>query len=683
MLKRNGKIICPPIRLCDRSIVKSFFSPAIRFIGTRRYRSKLLLLSCLVLVPLLGVTAMLTIRFQDDIRRLERAHHGLHVAPHLLQLMADAGRAGGYALLDDHAARESILVRIRNERWPAVRHNLKTQGLESGATRELEASLDDAAQAPSEYLAYLKLAESAGRLLQHVAEDSGLLLARNSSDRLLADTLVVKLPALMLATARIRDVGAQALSRQRLRGKDRQQLLVTRGALAPLLDWISQNITRAGELNTALGNALQPATDKLNQDMLAAEARLTLELLDTMTLDTPAKAYFAGVDSGVAATGTLAESLTSQGIARLQAEIVRATQQRNLMLFMAATGLFGLLYLGVGAYLSILGSIRSLSDATARLGDGDLGARADILGRDELTDVAHGFNRMAEALAQLIADSQRATEQLGSAVTAMSNGAERIVSASSAQHDAAEQAAASVQQLTVGIHEVATHAEDTASLSQRASEVAMRGASQAATVARDISDLSQSLSDTSARATRLEAHSRDIGGIVQTIKEIADQTNLLALNAAIEAARAGDRGRGFAVVADEVRCLADRTAQSTRQIASTIETVQAEVGEVTTALGAVSAHMQQRAQSIGALSDGLAELQGEVDAALAHVQGIVTTTAEQREAGNQISQRVQQMAVIAEENFAAARNSGGIASDLSALSHRLRQTVSGFRLAPA
>ncbi|MBC9784566.1 methyl-accepting chemotaxis protein [Heliobacterium chlorum] len=72
----------------------------------------------------------------------------------------------------------------------------------------------------------------------------------------------------------------------------------------------------------------------------------------------------------------------------------------------------------------------------------------------------------------------------------------------------------------------------------------------------------------------MNAMSREIGSITETITQIASQTNLLALNASIEAARAGEHGRGFAVVAEEVRKLAEESVKAANDIKVLIGNVQ-------------------------------------------------------------------------------------------------------------
>ncbi len=79
------------------------------------------------------------------------------------------------------------------------------------------------------------------------------------------------------------------------------------------------------------------------------------------------------------------------------------------------------------------------------------------------------------------------------------------------------------------------------------------------------------------RVIRLGEKSKNIGQVLEVIRNMSEQTNLLALNAAIIAAQAGENGRGFAVVAEEIRDLSENTKDSIEQIEDLIEAVQREV----------------------------------------------------------------------------------------------------------
>ncbi len=78
----------------------------------------------------------------------------------------------------------------------------------------------------------------------------------------------------------------------------------------------------------------------------------------------------------------------------------------------------------------------------------------------------------------------------------------------------------------------------------------------------------------------LEGVGQEVGGIVQTLREVSDaaseitkialQTRLVAFNASVEARRAGEAGRGFGVVADAVKDLAGKVEASSKAIMGTV-----------------------------------------------------------------------------------------------------------------
>jgi len=266
----------------------------------------------------------------------------------------------------------------------------------------------------------------------------------------------------------------------------------------------------------------------------------------------------------------------------------------------------GMTLLGLGAAY-FLGNtlVRPLESINQRMqdiseGEGDLTARLEVDGTDEVAQLAVRFNRFVENIHTLVREVILIAEAIGSGSRQMTTGTGEMATTAEAIARNAEDQKGNVQQATARVGTIAQSSQVVSSnvaSAQQVFEVAQKAAEEGG------SAVAQAVSGMQA----ISANSLQIGSILTVITEIANQTNLLSLNAAIEAAKAGDQGKGFAVVAEEVRKLAERSAQAVKEIAVLVQTstrnVETGAERVDTAGSALKRIQEAIAASGGRLTD--------------------------------------------------------------------------------
>lgn len=208
-------------------------------------------------------------------------------------------------------------------------------------------------------------------------------------------------------------------------------------------------------------------------------------------------------------------------------------------------------------------------------GEGDLTQRLPETGSIELIALARYFNHFMASLQDIMREVSGSAERLASSASQMVRSTNSVDSSVDKQTQDTEQLASAMMQMLMSVEEVTERTVQATESTVQASRETEQSQSIIKKNIQESQGLAEAINLASDVISRLAEDSRNVDTVLEVIRGIADQTNLLALNAAIEAARAGDAGRGFAVVADEVRTLSQRTQESTTEIQSIVEKLQA------------------------------------------------------------------------------------------------------------
>jgi methyl-accepting chemotaxis protein len=262
-------------------------------------------------------------------------------------------------------------------------------------------------------------------------------------------------------------------------------------------------------------------------------------------------------------------------------------------------------------------------------------------------------------IAQMLDQVNEILWEVESVVVEVDQKTTQLVAASDHLSQGATKAAESIEEIVASINEIGAHTKKNAENTDAANQL-VRNTN---VVAADGQKMMQKMITSMQQIT---ANANEVQRVVKVIDDISFQTNLLALNAAVEAARAGVHGKGFAVVAEEVRNLATRSAKA--------------AAETTQMITNNNLQIQAGADIVSQTAETLVSIVDQASQVADLTEKIATANQEQAIAVSQVSQGLQRIETVTQQNSANAEETDETANQMSSRTHQLQELMVKFHL---
>lgn len=397
----------------------------------------------------------------------------------------------------------------------------------------------------------------------------------------------------------------------------------------------------------------------------------------------------------------MAENLTEitpevEALFAQQEALYQGMKSSNLvkMIIAVLATILLLVVAAVGVLKPLLTMHESLNQIMENIehGKGDLSARVEVRGKDEIGQLAVGINAFIESLETVMHQVTLNSDKLHQVTNNVSERVRNVNLNSSDISASMQELSATMEEISASILSIREGTKDANEkvdvladaskdlvgyaglMEQRASDLenrAVENKQNTNIVVNENIAKWRKAADDSKQVERINELTNDI-------LSISSQTNLLALNASIEAARAGEAGKGFAVVADEIRQLADSSRQTADRIQELNQMVTLAVNDLVHSSSVIVEYIND---TIMLDYDGFVDSGKQYNQDAEHVNGIVTefyAMAEKlKQLVDNINETVSNIAVAIEGSAEcvtdAATNTATLAEDVKVVADEMKE----------
>ncbi|MEX6664183.1 methyl-accepting chemotaxis protein [Pseudomonas sp. W2-17] len=673
----------------------NILAPAVYLTNRLRFPAKFAVLAIIVLLPLALLGARLLHQLTTSIDNIHSEQVGqrylMDVTPVLRLSMLQRALtnrllSGDQTAQPDLAANQAKLLDAYSKLETTDRQlgaGLETgdrvQRLRSGAEGLISQTKTGADQATL-FDAWSDQMTQTLNFIYFISATSGMVLDEDYASLFLIDQSTLRLPRQINVVGQLRGLASGLHEGQPLTD-------ATRGTIKSLLKQETQIRQELLQSLTLLRRQQPALADRIQTPVSSGLSSLDSFRSDLETLIGSPQNTIAGMQ-GLPAKGNavVAELYKAQDAlqaalsAVLEQRVKDKSAERAAMLAMFAIAGLLLIYAFSGIYSAMRRAMEDMLSATRRIAQGDLTARVNVAGKDEMADIGTGLNHMVQAFGESLAQVERSSSSVSDAATRLSASIDRAKVSMNAQQGETEQVATAINEMTASVADVAQNTEGAARAAEQASQASGKGLGVMQQTRQTIEALAGEVDLSAQKVAALALHSQEIGGVIEVIRNIADQTNLLALNAAIEAARAGEQGRGFAVVADEVRTLASRTQNSTAEIQRIIQQLQLATSAAVEQMKAGKDRAQDCLTSADQTSSSLNAINEGVESIVGMNTQIASAAVQQHAVSEDINRNVTEIRNGTFVLMEGIEDNAVTADELSLLAGELRTVVGRFKL---